>query len=638
MGSEPFIRTEFELEAVFKHRRGGETTFKDIVSMSATFALNAIPTAALEVAAGLEVSKNKPATIHKVIEKLEPRDRCLVYLTIKSTEGRRETPINDGMRDGKYIVFDGYYAGIGYQRSHNHCNYSINLIHWLDDLNCSSMLNGDWSQGSPHDLAQAASAIVVSDLTGGGGGQVNRGGVGVRGVPLIDNKWPKPGDQSLIVTSTNMEKDLWEKVIKKIFEAVCKLRHPRLQCRKPEESDETPPPGGDSNAPSGLEPKDNNEAALQALRRMPGDAPAKYRAKLPLNLHGLTEGEPFSYMSLSAHDGLNRMIMNGMAYNSFWSKLVGELAPSFLFAISPGVTFAQAIPFFPGLHTPYVTISGDEYNYANFVTNCAHMLSSIVIYWAPQGDGAQATMGGRIAAIHGYCRPAGMYPVDPKDHDHHWGNIMVRDPPAWLANPVYTMGYVRENHFNHDGRSAYAPQKGSETNPEAKDKHREVENTYLNESKDDVDGKNLNVYDRFAAHWYKSAVLGQRYGELSGKLRFDIAPGSIVKIEPPGTAIGQERTSMYGAVVQVSFAINAEQHTAGTSFSLSHVRTEKENDITNKDSRVHYVGTVPPIYKKEPPGSPWPGGPLVVGQEPGGGDAEDLPPDVSGFGGIGNVA
>jgi len=114
-----------------------------------------------------------------------------------------------------------------------------------------------------------------------------------------------------------------------------------------------------------------------------------------------------------------------------------------------------------------------------------------------------------------------------------------------------------------------------------------------------------------ACHWYKSSILGQRYGELSGKLRFDIAPGSIVKVEPPVTAIEGEKTAMYGAVVQVSFVINSEQHTAGTSFAFSHLRTEKENDIGNAHSKRHFVGTVAPLYKKEEPGSPWPGGPLA---------------------------
>jgi hypothetical protein len=162
------------------------------------------------------------------------------------------------------------------------------------------------------------------------------------------------------------------------------------------------------------------------------------------------------------------------------------------------------------------------------------------------------------------------------------------------------------------GRSTARPQKGNKTNPEAKMSHQEVEKVYKDDSKDSVDGENLNIYDRFACHWYKSAILGQRYGELSGKLRFDIAPGSIVKVKPPINEIGKSNTPMYGAVVQVSFVINAEQHTAGTSFALSHVRTEKENDIKNTTSKKHYVGTVAPIYKDEPPGSPWPGGPLAV--------------------------
>lgn len=621
----PYIRTEFKLEAVFKHRAGGETLFKDIVGMSASFALNTIPTAALEVATGLEVHDETRATIHDFIDKLEPRDRCLVYLELKSTDGYLEAPVINGMRDGKFIVFDGYYAGIGYHRGNNHCTYTIHLIHWLDDLNCSSMLNGDWSQGTPHDLTQAASQIVVSDLTGGGGSNASnpsdlrRAGSGVRGIPLIDNRYPAPGDESIIVTQTNMEKDLWEKVIKRIFEAICCMRHPRLQCPKPPKAATDPPPTPPKDGKEGeniLKPEPNNEAAWQALKRMPGDVPDKYKAKLPLNLTGFSGGEPFAYLSLSAHDGLSRMIMDGMGYNTFWSKLTGELAPSFLFAISPCVDFAQAIPFFPGLHTPYVTITGEEYNYANFNTNCAHMISSIIIYWSPQGDGSQAHMGGYLAPIHGYCKPAGMYPVKEEDHKHHWGNIMVRDPPAWLANPVYTMGYTRENHFYYPGRSTAAPQKGHQPNPEAKDAHREAENTYLNGSNDQVDDQNLNIYDRFACQWYKSAILGQRYGEISGKLRFDIAPGSIVKIEPPVSAIGKENTPMYAAVVGVSFAINAEQHQAGTSFTLSHVRTERENDINIPASKTHYVGTVPPIYKKEPPGSPWPGGPLIIGQEP----------------------
>lgn len=624
MSNEPFIRTEFELTAKFKHRKGGETEFKDIVAMSATFALNAIPTCTLDVATGIEVRTEEKATIHDMIDKLQPRDRCTVFLTIKSTEGRMDKPIINGMKDGKYIVFDGYYAGIGYQRAHNNCSYTIHLIHWLDDLNCSSMLNGDWSQNVPHDLAQVASSIVIADLTGGSGSG-SRGGTGARAVPMIDYKRPDEKASGVIVTQKNMEKDLWEEVIKKIFRGITNMQHPALQCKQPpkDKGKEQGPNKDGVQADELGKPGYNNKAAWAALERIPGKAPAKYKAKLPLNLKGFAKDDPHVYLSLSAHEGLCRMILDGMGYNTIWSKLIGDLAPSFLFAISPSVEYAQAIPFFPGLNKHHVEITGEEYNYANFNANCANMISSIVIYWAPQGDASGVGAGGKRTAKHGYCFPAGQYPKKDKDYEEHWGNILVRDPPAWLANPVYTQGYTRDNHVDARARSSAHPQNGNKKNPEAKEAHNEVEDTYLNKSKDEFDDADLNVYDRFACHWYKSAILGQRYGELSGKLRFDIAPGSIVKIMPPITAIGKENTAMYGAVVQVSFVINTEQHTAGTSFALSHLRTEKENDISDSTSKKHYVGSRAPIYKDEPPGSPWRGGPLA---EPVAG-ADDAPTD-----------
>ena len=629
MSSEPFIRTEFELTATFKHRAGGGfTEFKDIVAMSATFALNAIPTCTLDVATGIEVRTGEKATIHTVIDKLQPRDRCTVVLKIKSTEGRMSSPITNGMKDGTYVVFDGYYAGIGYQRAHNNCTYTIHLIHWLDDLNCSSMLNGDWSQNVPHDLAQVASSLVVADLTGGdGSGADPRRPSGARSVPMIDSRSPDSGG-NVIVTKANMEKDLWEEVIKKIFRGITNMPHPAVQCfgQPTDKGSEAGPVAGGLQSDELGTPGFNNRAAWKALERIPGKAPAKYKAKLPLNLKGFEGDDPSLYLSLSAHEGLCRMILDGMGYNTIWSKLIGDLAPSFLFAISPSVEFAQAIPFFPGLHTPHVTITGEEYNYANFNANCANMMSSIVIYWSPQGDSSGAVVGGTLQQEMGFCYPAGQYPKKDSDYEDHWGNVLVRDPPAWLASPVYTQMYPRENHVNAEGRSALDPQKGSDPNPEAKHRHNKVEKTYR-DSIDKFDAADLNVYDRFACHWYKSAILGQRYGELSGKLRFDIAPGSIVKIEPPIERLGGvEGPPMYGAVVQVSFVINAEQHTAGTSFALSHLRTEKENDINNPVSKRHYVGTRAPIYKEEQPGSPWKGGPLV----PMAGDlgAADAPTDA----------
>jgi hypothetical protein len=57
---------------------------------------------------------------------------------------------------------------------------------------------------------------------------------------------------------------------------------------------------------------------------------------------------------------------------------------------------------------------------------------------------------------------------------------------------------------------------------------------------------------------------------------------------------------MVATVVQVTFAINAEQQTAGTAFALTNIRTRTENENN------FITDTKAPMYEKG-----WPGGPLT---------------------------
>lgn len=621
MSDTPYLRTEFKITAHVKHRQSGNTTiFKDVVSVASTFALNSIPTCTLQLATGREVSDGTPATIHTALPRLEPRDRVVVKLEVtrKDDDGRTDDPtIVSGLKTGKYIIFDGFYAGTGYQRSNNNATYTMHLVHWIDDLNCSSILNGDWSPSTPADLAQAASRLALSELTGGAQAQGQKSGDGALAINLIDKY--RDGDGN-IIGPAKMEEDLWEKSIKQIFLNFTELHIPSLQNGPQQPSTEEDPPEGldDVNPVPGWKPNNNNQAAIGALNRMPGKAanlPTELRAKLPLDLTGLTSGENSVMLGMCAHDGLCRIIANGIGHNTFWSSLVGEIAPAFLFAVSPSVEFAQVVPFFPSLNKEYITVTGEEYNYANFNANCATMLSQVIVYH-PSQTNSGVVQGGKQTPIKSFKRSAGRYPENDET-DHHWGVKLVRHPPAWLRNVAPSPAWVRDSALHTKAGSTTDPGQGNEENAELKitpEKARaEIENKIST-----VDGDDLNVFSRFACHVYKSAILGQRYGEMSGKLRFDIAPGSILKIDPPTTAIGEEKKAMFGAVVQVAYSIDAEQHTAGTSFSLSHLRTEDENDISKTVNKTHFVGSRAPLYK-EAAGSPWPGGPLVVGQEPSGG-------------------
>jgi hypothetical protein len=545
--SDPYVRTEFKLSA-----RIGDTLFKDIVAFSATFGLNSIPTASLVVATGYNVQTGEQATIHDAVNSLIPRVKAKVTLTITTTDGFAAK-----MPAGQYVVFDGYYAGIGYQRSGMNSNYTLHLIHWLDDLNCSSMLNGNWAVGVPHDLATAAS--MHAGTMGGGSGYANP-------VPIVDR-------QKKIITKPNMEEDLWEKVLKPIFHEIAGFPHPKLR--------------DSAKANADPEQNGNNAAALAALDRMPGKAPQK--GVLPLDLCGLNE----MLIGYSANMGISRMATEAMGYTSFWGKLVGDFGASFLFAVSPGTTFANVIPFFPGLREPWITIEGDDYNAASFNASVAALIESVDIFYSQQAGSGYST-GGKTPQPISYYSPWGRF---PKDNKEFRGQILLKEAPAWLSNPVPHALYasatagITDKHPG-DGSS---PGGGSDTGPGGAPRPTEAEKNF----KDPCD-KSGNILDRFAQHWYQSEVLSQRYGELSGKLRFDIAPGSVVKIMTPDSSIGDE-LPMIGSVVQVSVMINAEQHVAGTSFTLANLRTVRENEDDNLTSDK------PPLYQQS-----WAGGPLAT--------------------------
>lgn len=89
--AENFVRTEFRLTAEFTDNQSGaqKALFNDILSVSATYALNSIPVASLVVACGKDVQTGNDATIHSALQALKPRDKVKVTLTITSNDGEK---------------------------------------------------------------------------------------------------------------------------------------------------------------------------------------------------------------------------------------------------------------------------------------------------------------------------------------------------------------------------------------------------------------------------------------------------------------------------------------------------------------------------------------------------------------------
>lgn len=538
--SDRYVTTRFEVEVIVD----GIVYDDEVVSVSATYGLNAIPTASATIACGMNTKTNQPSKIHQTLDGLRPRAPAKIILYIINGGGQTSKSPNGG-----HIVFEGYYAGVGHQRSNTNSNYVLHFVHWLDDLNCGSMANGNWYPGVSNDYAQTAlyQDAAASGATGSP-------------IPIFD------------ITGQLTQKastDLWGEVIKPGFERISGWEHPQQQ---------------------GCEDKKNNiDLVGPALAKMPGSAPKP--AKLPIK--NFTD-----IVRINMNKGLSNILLANHGYNSFWSKLVGELGPSFLFAISPGSTFANVIPFFGGLRiepsvgSAWRVIHLDDYNYSNFNANLAQLIESVNIFYPFQSN--SNAHGGREpgAPVISYCRVLAKWPETPKDIR---GTVLVRELPHWLHNMTPTDLYAAEALLpkvdTHDPGKGRATPTGkiSDRPPRTIKRHEPIAKNY-------------------AKHWYQTTVLGQRYGEFSGKFRLDIAPGSMIAIEvppdpPPINPVngGKPPKYLFASVTQVSFNINAEQHTAGTSFTITNLRNKKENndgDLTSPE---------PPLYAEK-----WPGGPLTV--------------------------
>lgn len=514
-----YVYTQYKISATI----GGINFDNDIVAISASFPLNTIPTASLTVAVGHDArsARKTKAKIHTAKETLKPRDKVEVWLTLTSKAGQTEK-----MESGRIKIFEGFLVSIGYQRSHNSANYVINVVHWLDDLNNSSALNGKWFPNAPFLMASnAAFEALQTD------------GDTWSSVPIIDAN-------EQIINQGNINGNLWGKVIKPIFKKMASYK---------------------------TSAGDPNDAALKALDRMPDEAPNIVGGTSPLKLN---VSDLDLNIEQSIRTALTKDALESFAYTTFWSTLTGDYSPQFFFAISPCVDKAYVVPFFGGLKfsgSDKLTIHADDYSYANFNSTMHQLIQNVTVFWPGQQD-PMLGLGGDVQSSDRFSEPGGQFPPGSGlGSATSQGLKLFKDLPTWLANtsPWPIMSGATTGEAGKRPGDCLAPQTGESNLPPGWKKPAEIANAMSNK-----------VCTRFAQHFYQTEYLSQRYGELSGKLRFDIAPGSIVKIKLPDTEL-DETGDLIAAVTKVSYAINAERALAGTSFDLSYIRTEREDNITN---------------------------------------------------------
>lgn len=524
----------------------GEHNFNDVVQYIGSFAMNSIPTASINVAVGRNVDTNALATIHDALKDLTTQLKAEVFLRAQITSLEQAEP---GLPDGQeFKIFEGKVSGVGWQRSTHGASFSINIIHWLGDLNYASAISASSHPGNPADLTYPSIFRVL-----GSGDSDAKTGLG-SWVPMLSKS----------IVNESAFSDLWGNVLRPWLIALTK-----------DDPFDVEVLGGQAGGGD-----DNTLAALE-------------------NMKPNVDGRPLAFAGGGGNrealsDGIRQALMNETGGNftntTLWGKLIGEWAPAYWFSVVPRITDTLIVPFAGGLQgQPWAVIRAEDYNQANLEGQMHQVLRGVGIIHPTMFFSGIDNNKGAVAVDRGGF--AGWYqPASLKK-----GMVLIKDAPKWLSDPItpYIYGATAEAVSGGVVGSSLDPVNTGAPRTPARD-IAQVQNDFK-----DV----LNLY---AKQWYVLESLKGRVGEVSGKLRFDIAPGSNVLVKAGGARNVEGNNSIaediYATVTQVSYVINSENQKAGTAFSLAHIRSQQEN--TTEGTSIER----PPLYT-----DPWPGAALVAG-------------------------
>lgn len=537
-----FSTTRFRLYAVID----GE--FIDVVSCQLNYVLNAIPTATLDVAIGREVRSLQPANIHFLISDLRQQLPAQVWLEVTEPSSSLGAggPV-DLWPDGPFLIFDGYVTGTGFQKSRSGgAQLRVELINWMTDLNFSSAVTRSTTPFNP-----AAFNLQAA---------FNFGGTGV------PSDWAINTAAGAHFSFDTVRKDFWGKALKPWYREVCEKDLLSV--------DEAPNAG-------------NNTEAIDALDRFePFEDGYEYGVPLSMNAFRVL-GVDTAIESII--EDISMETFEAMASTTIWDKLVQQHASDYKFSIVPMTDTSLVVPFTAGRSIPWMMIDPAEYE--SIVINAAtpRAIRGLGLFTGVGSmTGANGMQQGNAADI----KELGGFYENPSVKNGTQGMVLFRQAPRWICNTVATAPWAF---------FAAAPDalKGNMVNVGAG-----IDPPFLRPGQ--IRALSLPLWDAYARCLYINEVLKGRTGQIRGKVRFDICPGSTC-----GIIVTEEKfvvaaaglvgeNIIFGEAMAISIYLNAEKPEGYTNIQFQFLRSEKENDSEGTGTLNH------PLYSTF-----WNGAPLV---------------------------
>lgn len=552
------LHATFRGRVVLTRETDGDALELPISAVQATFVLNAMPQAQIVVPVGEDAitpGLNPVRLDAAFLSKMLQFRHVVCYVRITGEFAPGASWPEDEIR-----VFNGYLTAATTVRTHDSLGVMLEVTHWLADLDASSTLSEAISVGAP-----LAFVLPPTSVTGN--------------ILKYD-----PSDPNL----TAVTQDFWNGALKpKLIQLATEgTLADGLNCAP--------------DAAAGLGFVSNN----LAIQRLQGSGVGIFDQSELIDVPKIAfvgDDNPWlrdqicvTVMDLLSSASLGR--------SSMWDKLL-EVVDEFQLSLIPTIDSATIAPLMPCLagDSPprHITIYADE----QFSLQPS---MGVVRIWRG------VAMLGQLIVMTGALdynqinnsdfnpNAVGCYLAD-KDESlpeeireaAARGTLRYSRPPAWLDDVSIQGGIGIEKSLSSADISHSMQMPDDFVGPPAAD------DFVGPPAPAEFFASRQTLGQAYARWWYWANQFRMRNGELEGKLRFDIAPGTSVRIEDPAAkASTAEPTYLYGVVSSVRFNIDAINQSAGTSFTLTGLRRHSERRLGDEQH---------PLYKGSDGGTRWVG-------------------------------
>jgi hypothetical protein len=565
----------------------------DVLRFSSEFEVNGIPSAQVSVAIGRRADRtDKAAEIHYYVNDMKLQLKAWVWCLADTSAGTDIDPNFQFWPEGKFRIFDGYVTGTGFRRNDNGAELTLGLTHWLTDLNFSSTLSRQSHAMNPAHLYFPANVALTSTFTGG------EFISGTNITTMTGESLALPYFEGNIV-----REDFWggfplsdvNRKLSGLKDWFTNLTHwDRLNSAEILNLTSTPI--------SSFRPSYNWEAC-RALSRFEPNASYNeteeegYILGIPVSFSNA--GALNSFISESLGRTVGRDTFDSSTGVTIWDKLSGNMQSEFKLSIIPLVEKALVVPQIACLSTKddslvHRILRTPHYESIEMSGTMPKALRAVGLFAnraSQSGDGFGQPRGRPVSIGGWYDRSTSS--DDPRFNE---GLIMFKSLPAW-ANFIHDRFYSPTSTGAGGGTvqtvaSVTAGAAAPVSEPAA----------LISAAK--------SIWDLLAKTYYIQEVFKGRQGTISGPVRFDIAPGSTLKVEiaedtfvrdivndleftgaeDPNVVCNDDYyTFFYCNVMRVSTIIDAQNMRAATVYYVGNIHSEVENQDPGTSVEAHPI-------------------------------------------------